>query len=75
MGHNRAGDRARVKLRRRRREEKRLAHKSEAEQAPDATLADKLKGAARAVTGKVGEMLHVLKEKTIGTTGDKPSSN
>lgn len=72
MGHNRAGDKARAKARRRKREEVRLARKAQAAEATDgaaatgggitATIKEAAHGVTEAVGGAVKSVVRKIKE-------------
>jgi hypothetical protein len=63
MGHNRGGDKRRLRLRRRHKEDVRLARKAAAK---PPGLAAKVKDLAKGVVEKVGEAVQTVKEKVTG---------
>jgi hypothetical protein len=73
MGHNRSGDKRRARLKRRYREEVRLAAKASAQAEGGATaktggLTSKVKKAAKGVVEKVGDLMKAAGEKIKGTS-------
>jgi hypothetical protein len=64
MGYNRAGARAKQKVRRRRKEERRLAAKAVPKESPE--LVGTVRRAAKKVAEVVGEGVEKVKEKVTG---------
>ena len=64
MGHNRAGVKARLKLRRRRKEEARLARKAAVpEEKPSGGVVQKVKELAEGAVKKVGKVMEAAAHK------------
>ena len=68
MGYNRAGDQRRARLKRRRREEARLARKANGETQPEAAgLAGKVKDLAKGAAETVGGLVKSAARKITGS--------